>query len=266
MDRYYLRTWQKAYKILPEEDYIIRNSPRIELRMREDSGYPEIELELRLSGQIKRPKSDKQHKYKDIDKSTYESYLTHFIKQLESCTWESAEYYLADPAISPSSFGGIEFAMFTKKARYQFFTVVNFSEYDGGMDIVVIQGGKFGYRNSYRKKAAPIPQAAFLAAFKESVKYLAVGEGYIANYESYSHLMNQIVQGNLSHTQTVPSTGLEQLIARLEYKRGEITARLIQNDTDQGITRASLRGEREGIEFALRSIREFSSVRGLKCM
>lgn len=257
MDRYYLRTWQKTYKVLPDEDYIIRNSPRIELRMREDSGYPEIELEFRQSEQIKRPKSGKQHKYKEIDKATYESYLTHFVKQLESCTWESAEYYLADPAISPSSLGGIEFAMFTKKARSQFFTVVNFSEYDGGMDMAVNQGAKFSYRNSYRKKATPIPQSAFLAAFKESIKYVADGEGYIANYESYRHIMNQIVQGNLPRAQNVPSTGLEQLIARLEYKRGEITARLIQNDTDQGITRASLRGEREGIEFALRSIKEF---------
>ncbi len=146
--------------------------------------------------------------------------------------------------------------MFTTDPKNKFCIHIDIRDSIDSLCLMVNKNTNFAYRQGYRKKATPISETIFTTALKETIKFIEDENSYHVNVADYLKNMKMIIEGNLE-IQPEKSINIEQLIKQLEVKKRDITNRLIENDSDAENTRASLRGEKEGIEYSLKAIKKF---------
>lgn len=253
MDKYYLHSYI-GLGLPNNTSSIIRNNSNVQLTIHEDVEMPDFDLYIDKleEGQLKRPQNSKHEKNREIVKETYSSYFRHALKEIKNCKWEDAEYYWDQKSVT-----WIDLIMYTTNHKNKFHIHIDIRDSIDSLGLMLSKGRNFAYRQGYRKNGTAISEAIFTSALKETIKFIEDENSYHVNVTDYLKKIKMIVAGNLADVETEKSVNVEQLINQLEIKKRDITNRLIENDSDTENIRASLRGEKEGIDYSLKVIRKF---------
>lgn len=253
MNKYYLHD-RIGISSSGGNSYIIRNSPNIEMRLREyvEMPYFGLDIDKLEEGKIKRPQNSKFDKYKEIIKETYDDYFNLALKTIRTCKWETAEYYLDQK--SPTF---TYLIMYTTDPKNKFCLDIDIRDSSDILMVTLGMNEGFSHRPAHRRKSTPISESIFISALKETIKFIEDENSYHINMKDYLKNIKMILDGNITETTSENLTNVDLLINQLELKRRDITNRLIKNDSDTENTRASLRGEKEGIEYSLKAIKKF---------
>lgn len=251
MDKYFLHT-PTGYRY--HQSSLVRMSKNFQLEINENVELPSFEIYLvKLEeSPIKSPKSTEYDKYKQIAKETYDNYFQLSLKEVFNSKWEEAEYFL-----NINSPTWIEVIAFTQDKKNKFYIHIDLRDSIEGLCLDLTKGNSFSRKQGYKKNSSPIDEAMFMNALKETVKFFEDQNSYHINVENYLKRIKEIAEGNFSETKSEKTTNIDALINQLELKKKDITHRLIENDSDSENIRATLRGEKDGIEYSLRTIKKF---------
>jgi hypothetical protein len=250
MDKYYLNT----VNISSKNHFILRINPSFNLTIDEEIDKPYIELEIKKYdiSKIEKPKNQTYETYKELDKTIYQGYFNGVIKAIKNLKWEGAEHYLRPQ----TQYGWTDLMLFTTDSKNKFSIHIEIRDSIDSLEIRIDTQNSFLYRQGCRKNGKSIPEGSFVAILKETLKFFLDENSYLINTAEFGSKIQKIL---ISEVQPEPEHDLNvtNLIQQLETKKTDIISRLIENDDDGELSRASMRGEKEGIEYSLRVIKKF---------
>lgn len=213
---------------------------------------PDFELNIVKidTHKLPRPTGTSYQKCKEISVETYKKHFAYALSNLRNTLWIDAEYYLIDKSST-----WFVLAMYTTDPKDRFSIIIDVRN---SLEITIIdihKSSNFTNRTSYRKKAKPISNEIFIACFRETIKFIDDSVSYHLNIESYLSRMQEIIKGNYDLSNSPSVIDINQVIDQLDTKKKLLEKRLMENDTDSPIDRATLRGEIEGLKYALNVIK-----------
>jgi hypothetical protein len=255
-DKYY--RYKTTYSRSRESYSLLRNNPLFEVLVSHNVNLPDINITIDNHDKkyFKRPTSSKYEKVSEIDKDSFYNYFNISLDVIKGATWNNAEYYLIKYTDS------FHLIAFSEDPRIKI--DINISN---DLDFTELKVGfysSFSYRPSIRKRGIPITEEVFCFVFKESIKFIEDDCSYVLNRkEFWDRISKAIKEEILPVTSNNSRTNFDQLLDQLETKKKQIEQHLIERDTDTAQERASLRGEKDGINYAIKAIKSFFKLQDI---
>jgi hypothetical protein len=250
-DKYYLISSKRSNSSYPRVE-INYNHPMCNILIAENVELPDFELAIVKidTHKLPRPTGTSYQKCREISFETYKKHFTLALSNLRNILWTDAEYYLSEESST-----WFVLAMYTTDAKDKFSIIIDVRDSLEITSIDIHKSTNFSNRNSYRRKGKLISDEVFVACLRETIKYIDDSVSYHINIESYLSRMQEIIRGNYDLSSHNSVIDINQVIDQLNDKKTLLEKRLMQNDTDSPIDRATLRGEIEGLKYALNAIK-----------
>lgn len=183
---------------------------------------------------------------KPIQKNEFDNCIKRNLELISKPDWTEAEYYV----IPHDSY--VELAMFTIDRKNQFEVSIRIdNSYDYG-SVEISRSSSFSLRKSYRNNGNVIGEDQFRSIFKLVYNYILDAESYHINHNQLDEKVKLILHGEV-HLSGNAAPQEIAYIEQLEKKKEQLKARLIDNDNDTPLDRATLRGELAGIDYAIQA-------------
>lgn len=201
------------------------------------------------------PKSDKYQKVRSIIKKTFLDHYNLAFKFIKETFIAEGEFY-----ILKKGKGQIHIAYFSVDKKNQEHISIDFSDRIDDFTLRVASSTEFSQRRAFRKKAEPITLEQFTQYLHLTLQFLHDPNSYLIYMEDYLKSFYSLASGNEEIGELIKSAGksVELIIQQLQQRKAVIEKRLIEEDSDSSTNRIRLRGELDGINYAIKTI-EISS-------
>jgi hypothetical protein len=237
---------------------VIRNNPCFEVSVNDNVDMPDIDISIDNYEKkyFKRPTGSKYEKINEIDKDSFYNYFNISLDVLKSTTWNTAEYFLIKYTNS------YKLIAFTEVPRLRLVaSVMNDIDF---MDISVGIKRSFSSRPGIRKSGITISEEIFCYVFKETINFIEDDCSYLINRKEFWDKISKAIKGELTPTaDNKIQINYQQLIEHLDIKKKQIEQFLMDKD-DTALKRATLRGEKDGINYAIKTIKNFFKLIDIK--
>jgi hypothetical protein len=199
-----------------------------------------------------RPKSDKYDKYKPVIKELFLQYYNLAVKCLYEQTMDDGEFY-----INKRGKYWFEVLYFSKDEKKKSSIQISFSDRIDDFSIGVNTGyGHYG-RPRARKEGKAITDEQFKLFLNLTIQYLYDCDSLLVHMDDYIRNFLKLCDGEKKIDSLVLSDRktIETIISQLEARKEYLERRLIENDNDHVNDRVKLRGELEGIAYAMKVVR-----------
>jgi hypothetical protein len=256
--KYYINTRSQRYSsLLGKYCTINRWDPFTDVCLDENVEYnPYISVDIDKLKEEKSsyPTSDKFYKVKPILPELFNDYYILFLK-----TISDTKFLLDDEFYEQvHKEGSYEVQYFAGEGRDHCAVHLKFSNSIKLFHLSLSRSRGYSIRPGWRKHGTPIDKNKFLQCFNLALQFLSDSNSYQIFLEEFIQNFKKIIQGDktsigfsISHEQT-----LSKIIQQLESRKSFIEDRLIKNDNDTQLTRSQLRGELEGILYAIKTVSE----------
>jgi hypothetical protein len=233
----YLLKWTKKYSIEVEEEVDFRQ-------------YISLSI-FRLSQEEKKPYISKYEKVISVIKETFLDHYNLALKYIHELNTNEGEFY-----VLKHSKDWFEIQYFSKDEKEKWSIKIDFREEieDLWLTLSSIPGHKD--RANIRKKGTAIANERFRQFLNLTIEFLYDPNSLILFLEDYIKNFRLLFEGENKMEGLIVSVSksFEQIVNQLQSRTQNIEKRLIENDSDSKINRAKLRGELEGINYALKVI------------
>ncbi|MCG8697688.1 MAG: hypothetical protein MI922_06500 [Bacteroidales bacterium] len=233
-----INKWNKAYVVDLREN--VEWSPCISLsivKYRSDS-FP-------------KPKSDKYQKVKPILEELFDDYYNHSLQNIYSAELCENEFYLIE---NSKSWYQIEYYSENEKDKRSL--TIEFRDCIDDLWLRVEYNHSYKGRPNARKNGKPINKEDFFQFVNLTLKFLADHNSYQIYLDTYIKDFYNLASGNkkIEHFDLNADKAFKSILTTLEKRKIKIEKRLIENDEDSQGDRIKLRGELEGINYAIKTI------------
>lgn len=255
--KYFIITKKPKYASRGIFCIVQRWDPYIEVSLDEDVEHqPYLSIEIDKLQNVKSPfpTSDVYCKVKPILPELFQDYYSLFLRTMIDTTLIiDDEYYEQD---HHGDYYEIQY--FAGEGRMHRKININFSNDVKNFSITLSRSGSYADRRGWRKNGKLIDKAKFLQYFNLSLQFLADPASYLVFLEDFILNFRKLIKGDTSITGFIksPEQTLLKIIEQLEGRKHFIEDRLIKNDSDSKLTRSQLRGELDGIFYAIKTIKE----------
>jgi len=233
---------------------IYKYNPRFSLDVIEDVDFKQvIELYLLKPGQENHtlPASDEYTKVKPVIPDIFYSHYKLALKLIHETTIGQGEFFLFR-----HSKDWYEAAYYSQDEKNRWSISIDLRDDINNCWIRFQSVPGHKGRPTFRKKASPIPSEKFkqflaliLNFFDDADSIPVVGENFITNFRQLCD-GDYLTDVPVIHIKTSYENILRQLKSRKEY----LEKSLIERDNDPPLARAKLRGELEGIQYAINAL------------
>lgn len=246
MNRYYISLLKETYDL--NKGSISSYHPNLIVEGSISASKPAIEIifDKLKSKRFEKPVSTNICQVKPILKSEYESCIKRNLELISSPDWDEGEYYVVPHA------DYIELVMYTINRKNQFQISIRIdNSYDYG-SVEISRSSSFSNKRSYITHGKALEEKQFRRIFKLVYNYiLDEGSNHI-NHHSLDAKIKLILSDEIKLSDSAAPQDVAYL-EQLEIKKERLKARLINNDSDTPLDRATLRGELVGIEYAIQA-------------
>jgi hypothetical protein len=252
----------KFYRIKPLSDQSFsRNQPRLakwnpalHAEVDENVAHGQfISVTLVKAGQdeMTEPASTPYEKVAPVPREDFLNHYSLALKYLQETPLDDGEFY-----VYQDSGHSVEVAWYSKNEKKKANFLISFT--DDAEDLWLRVSSSSGYprRPEFRKKGQNITKDRFRQFFNLTLKFIGDSDNYAAlakDYISRVYLLareREAISGLL-----IWAEKLAKIIDELEKRKNSIAKRLIENDDDSATERTKLRGELEGIDYAIQVIK-----------
>lgn len=234
-----LMKWDVNYYVKVEED--VDSGQRISLYL---DKFSEKEIEI--------PESCEYERVRPILKKVFLDKYDLAIKLLSDYEFLDGEFYLIE---INSHFYQIEYFSFHKKVRHNI--QIDFRDSISSFMLFINSSRNYGRRPTIRKKGVPITEVQFKQFLNLSLQFSYDPDSYFVFLDSFINNFHKLVNGEEKIEGFIISAeeSFNKIIEQLENRKRHIEKRLIEIDNDPLNERIKLRGEIEGIAYAINTVR-----------
>jgi hypothetical protein len=200
---------------------------------------------------LTKPVSDTYTKVKPIIKETFLDHYTLALKYIHESPIDDGEFYLYQ-----HSKDWYEVTYFSKTEKDKRGIEIDFR--DGIEDLWLMFNGFPGHKNrpKFRKNGKPLTEEIFRQFLNLTIQYFYDPDSVTIYLEDYIKNFRSLCAGDNKIQGFVISANkaFEAIIQQLELRKQHIEKQLIESHSDSSVDRAKLRGELEGINYAIKTI------------
>lgn len=235
--------------------YISKWSPRIWIDVHEIvDHYPYVYIDISKDRSQKwdKPKSSTYQKVKPILCSIFDDYYKLTIQNLIRKKPGEGEFYLIS-----NNTNSTQLLYYWENGTNSTHLSIDISDHIDYFSITVYNSIGHKGRAQARKQGTLISQTDFLQYFNLTIRYLSDHESLLILKDAFIKNILDLVNGDKPSwdSQLNFNASYESIINQLEIRVKSVQDRLINNDMDSKDIRAQLRGELDGIKYAIETIK-----------
>jgi len=233
----HLMMWNPVYSVEVDED--VDWGQRIELST------------FRLNQKDKRPASTKYSRVTAVIKEVFYSHYTLALKYIHEAIIDDGEFYLYKHS---NDFFEIQYYSRDEKDKRSI--QIDFREGVEYLMLTVDARPGHRYRPKFRKDAVAITDEQFRQFLNLTIQFFYDPDSMFMLLEDYIKNFKLLCAGETKIEGLIISVSksFEEIFKQLDQRKEYIEKRLIENDADSNIDRVKLRGELEGINYAVKVI------------
>lgn len=200
---------------------------------------------------VTKPKSSEWSKVRPIIKEIFLNHYTLAVKYIHETKILEGEFY-----IQKNSKDWYQVAYFSKDEKNKQLIEIDFRDAIESLYLSINCASGHKNRPYYRKKGTPITIEKFQQFLNCTIQLLYDSDSYLVFVDDYLRKFYQLIENNNTFEGFIISAekSFESILNQLQLRIEEIEKRLIQNDSDTLQDRSKLRGELEGISYAIKTI------------
>jgi hypothetical protein len=207
----------------------------------------------KLSGEsVAIPKSNQYETFKPILEELFNDYYNYALKNLIKSEIDNGEFYLLKKNETR-----IQVEYYSENEKNQRKLTIDY--YDGIEDLMLIIDSSRGHsgRSKARKKGLQITIEEFKQFLNLTMKFLSDHNSYKVYLDSYLKDFYSLVRGDniIVGFDISAERAFKEILYQLDSRKTSIEKRLIENDNDSLEDRIRLRGEIDGINYAISTIK-----------
>lgn len=230
-------------------DYIVELQENVEYEQ-----YIDLSFNKDPKTAFPRPKSSKYEKVRAILKDVYMDYYKLALKLINKNISETGEFYVDKQSKDWYFIYYFSDADSTKKSISIDFR--NFMDY---MYLTIDSGSNFRSRKGARNNGKAITYSKFMQTLRLILKYLYDPDSYDVLQEHFTKNFHLLVQSDeeveVPDLMFSTDEALKDITKRITKRKQKIERRLIENDDDSELDRVKLRGELDGLNYALKTLK-----------
>jgi hypothetical protein len=257
-----METEDKFYSVKPLSDRALsRNQPRLvrwnpTLHVEVDESidhaqYISLTLVKAGYGDMNEPVSTGYEKVTPVLKENFLNHYSLAIEYLQKTPLDEGAFYLYQ-----SSGHSMEVAWYSKNEKKKANFIIDFADDAEDLWLRVSSSTGYPHRPKFRKKGRPITNDRFRQFFNLTLEFLHDSNCYSVLEKDYISKFYLVASemGSVDRL-LISAEKLTKIIDELEKRGNSIAKRLIENDNDSATERAKLRGELEGLGYAIKAIK-----------
>lgn len=209
---------------------------------------------LKTKDQYDKPQSSKYEKVRPVIIEIFNDYYNSTLRFISRKDFENWEYYLIK-----ESKDWIKVEAFSKdKQKPKGSICLDFRNSLDQLWFSINSSDKQRRRQSARKNGTAISFEEFKQFLNLTMKYLSDHESLLIYADKFIDSFKKLANGEEAKDGLIDVSAeksFKEIVLQLEKRKNSIQERLIENDSDSKNSRLQLRGELEGIKFALKTIK-----------
>lgn len=214
--------------------------------------YIYVDIEKSKVNPINKPQSSEYEKVRPILKGVFLDHYLLAIRLINEKNIHEGEFYLLK---RENSWYQVEF--FSTDKKYKVNISIDFRDFIDNLMLSIDSSPKYGYRPYIRKNGSPIEAENFKIFLNLTLKFLYDPDSYITLLDDFIRNFYSLVSGNKTPENLILKLNSSdaEILKQLEERKSTIEKRLIEFDNDTGSERMRLRGEIEGLNYAIKLLR-----------
>lgn len=233
-----LAKWNKNYYVELRENF---------------EGWPYLSVTITKfkSDNFHKPQSDKYQKVKPIIEELFEDYYNNTLRTIYSTKLCKSEFYLIE---NSRDWYQIEYYSEDEKNKRKI--CIDFRNSIEDLWLMIYSNRGYSGRPQARKNGKPIKHEDFMMFFNLTMKFLSDHNSYQVYMDKYIKDFLKLVSGDkkIENFDLNANKAFKNIIDSLVKRKATIEKRLIENDKDNQEMRIKLRGELEGIKYAIKTV------------
>lgn len=236
----FISLWNKKYVIYIDEpvDY---------------SQYLDLSVDKLQGEDFPKPKSSEYESVKPILQELFEDYHTAVISGYNKYSfYDENEYYLVKHSKT-----WYEIVSFNPGGSDRESFKIDFRDSIEELWLTINKSRSFKSRPSARKNGELIKKERFLQFYNLTMIYISELESILIQSKEFIKNIYSLIDNNektISFNLTTKQS-FNDLLENLSKRKKALEKRLIENDTDSKITRTKIRGEIDGVKYAINAIK-----------
>lgn len=252
-DQYFYIKYQSPFNSRGPFAYLAKWNPMYCLDVYENVDYYQvIHFSIYKLGQKdNKPTGDKYTKVKSVIKEVFFDHYKLAIKYIHETAIDEGEFYTLR-----YSKDWTEFQYFSKNEKTKQNIKISFSDKVDEFTLKIECEPGHKYRPKFRREGTAMPAEVFKQLLNLSIQFCYDPDGMATLVEEYIKKYMLIAGGDTKVEGLVISTSksFEEIFKQLQLRTDYLEKRLKENDEDSSLERAKLRGELEGIGYAVKVI------------
>lgn len=230
--------WNKYYNV--EVDENVEYIQRIEVVIDKFEG-----------NRYGKPKSTEYEKVKPILEELFLDYYNLALRKINESDYEDGEIYIIKHS---ESWFEVEYYSVDEKDKRRF--VIDFRDFIEDLNLTIYNFHGHKGRPNARKYGSLINSEIFKQFFNLTLKFLSDSNSYKIYLESYLKSFYGLARGDKSIEvfDVTAEKSFKDILKQLEERKSTIEKQLIESDSDSKQDRIKLRGELDGINYAISTI------------
>lgn len=236
-----LAKWNERYYVLVDENIEYYQCIFLEIDTTSGSIYP-------------KPKSSEYQKVKPILKELFDDYYSQSLVYIGNIDIDDGEFYIIN---HKNNCFEIEYYSNNEKQRRNI--TIDFRYFIDNLDLTISTSGGWARRPHTRKSGIPITKEHFKQFLSLTLKYLSDSDSYTVYLDVFLKNFQSLAKGDQSVDSFDVSAekSFKNIMEQLIQRKEAIEKQLIENDSYSIEDRIKLRGEIEGINYAISTINTF---------
>jgi len=252
---YYITYYQFLYSSSNQQPILVKWNEHYYVDINEnveDRQVFNISIDKLSDRGFDKPKSTEFEKVKPILGDLFNDYYFLALRTLSAKDFKEGEYYIIK---NRKEWIQVEYYPLKEKDRYSLSIDFNNNIKEFMLELNRSLGHKG--RPNARKNGSPIEFEEFIQYLNLTLKFLADPDSYKVYLETYLKNFNNLVNGkNIVEAFDISSAKVfEKILNQLNGRKATVEKRLIEEDSDALEDRIKLRGELEGLNYAISTIK-----------
>lgn len=216
--------------------------------------YLSVDIDKLKNKTFSPPKSGEFQKVKPILQELFQDYYSIFLRIISETDFlDDDEYYEQNHHLG---FYEIQYFAGSKNTRNEL--RLRFTNDLKFFSISLSRSKGYSFRPSWRKNGIPINKEKFLQYFNLTMQFLSDPNSFLVFLDDYMLNFRKLIDGDNTFAGFIISAeqSISKILQQLEVRKLFIEDRLIKNDTDTQLARSQLRGELNGILYAIKTVKE----------
>ncbi len=232
-------------------------TPNCEVELDEDvENYQYLNVSINKLDErpFAQPKTAKYQRVKPILPELFNDYYSLLLSKVSDTPFEDNDEYFERYHHK----GFYEVQYFAGKNNEKFEIGIRFTDDIKSFSVSVSRSHGFSYRSGWVRSGVSISKEKFLQYFNLTIQFLADYNSYLVFLDEYTRYFPELIAGDTTFKGLFisPEQTLNRIIEQLESRKQFIEKRLINSDSDTNDIRRQLRGELDGLLYAIKTIKQ----------